>query len=275
MLTKRINTTYNMNRISMILSSCDKYEDLWYPFCYQLVANWPEFNMPIYLGTESKHFSFTGLDIRCPLSGGEIYRQWSERLLQLLKKIDDEYILFMLDDFWLTEKVDVAKFNRVFSYMRDNKNIGFICLLHEEKFFLKGEIRDKITASEYEDLNEWKKGLPFRITTQAGLWRKKYLIKLLRSHESAWYFETRATWRSKFYHERVFDVKRDIITYPIGGFLGGGKCYKDYIHYYPNEILDIPLKRGVISYGATKSYPKEARGILYYWNLLKSITPKW
>ena len=264
-----------MDNISMVLMSCDKYEDAWYPFFHQLKANWPEFDMPIYLGTESKCFSYDGLDIRCPLAGGKEYRQWSERLLQLLKKIDSEFILFMLDDFWLTSKVDKDVFMRIKSYIENDRYIGFVCLLHESKSFATDEQRKKIVSSKYEDLVEWEKGLPFRITTQAGLWRKSFLVKLLRSHESAWYFETRATWRSKFCKEKVYNVKESLLSYPTGGFFGGGKCYKDYIGLYPSEILQEPLKRGTISFGETRSYPPKSKGVKYCWELVKSVWPKW
>ena len=259
----------------MILSSCDSYEDAWYPFCHQLVTYWPEFDMPIYLGTESKTFKYEGLNIMNPLSGGKIYRQWSERLLQLLKRIDSEFVLFMLDDFWLTEKVDDSEFKRIFSYMEKDKSIGYICLKQEVKDYSSATDKANAVDCEYPELWECKANKSYRITTQVGLWRKKYLIKLLRSHESAWFFETRATWRSKFYRERVFDVKKTVLTYPIGGFFGGGKCYSDYIDLYPKEILEVPLKRGTIQFGATRTYPKDVKGIMYYWNLLKSISPKW
>lgn len=264
-----------MTDISMVLMTCDEYEDTWWPFVTQLRSNWPEFNMPIYLGAESKIFSYPGFDIRCPLSKGRVYSQWSKRLLELLDKIESEYVLFSLDDFWLTDKVDNTEFQHVFTYIKSNRNIGFICLLHEDKLFLNQEQRKLIIESEFEDLNEWKKGLPFRITTQAGIWRKKYLIKLLRSHESAWFFETRATWRSKFCKERVLNVKHSILNYPVGGVIGGGMLYRDYLPLYNKNITSKCLSRGLIDFGAPKNYPAIKKGFMYYYSIFKSVLPKW
>lgn len=264
------------NNISMILCSCDSYNDTWEPFCKQLIKNWPSFNMPIYLCTESKEFSYPQLDIRCPLSHESIYTNWSKRLIKLLKKIDSEFVLFMLDDFWITEPVDTNAINRIKSYMENDKQMGFVCLKNE------GGKKNKIPETsrrincKYPELVQCLSREPFRITTQAGIWRRKYLIKILRSHESAWYFETRATWRSKFYKSKIYDIKRTAIKYPVGGFLWGGKCYNEYIHLYPKDITQESLnKRGTINFGTKREYPNIKKGISYYYSILLSMIPKW
>lgn len=260
----------------MILSSCDNYEDTWAPFFICLKKYWTSFEMPIYLSTETKNTNFTGCDIRCPLSGGNVYKQWSERLEKLLNYIEEDYILFMLDDFWLTERVDEQFLWKVLDYMKSNKDIGFVCLKQEIKDYCSDKEKANAVDCEYPDIWEYKPQKSFRITTQAGLWRKDYLKKILRRHESAWYFETRATWRSRFYSERVFDVKRNVLTYPIGGTIGGGKLYEDYLDLYPVALYEETMnKRGTIKYGEKRTYPKEPRGFGYYFSLFKSVLPKW
>lgn len=266
-----------MKNISMLVSSCDSYDDAWKPFFVQLKKYWPQMDMPIYLGTESKTFEFEGLDIRCPLAGGPIYKQWSERLLRLLEHIDTEYILFSLDDFWLTAPVDDEKFRKIYSYIKQDKRMGFVCLKQE---LVEGKSSAKQFANavdcQYPELWRCLEGYSYRITTQIGIWRRSYLIKILRSHESAWYFETRATWRSKFYWERVYDVKESIFVYPVGGFFWGGQCYEDYKDLFDKELIAPCVeKRGFIHFGDKREYPPVPRGIKYYWSVLLSILPKW
>lgn len=266
----------SIKSISLVLCSCDSYEDTWVPFCTQLVKHWPGFNMPIYLCTESKTFSYPGLDIRCPLANGKVYKQWSKRLIKLLEKIDSEFVLFMLDDFWITESVDIQSFDRILNWMNEDKRMGFVCLRYEKRD--KNTIPETIRRKncQYPLLIQCLPKEPFRITTQVGLWRKKYLLKLLRSHESAWYFETRATFRSRFYYERIYDVKRTVVNYPVGGFLGGGKCYKDYADLYPLEIIAPSVtKRGYINFGESRSYPGIKKGLSYYRSIALSLMPKW
>lgn len=263
--------------ISMIFSSCDKYDDVWIPFFTQLKKFWPEFDMPIYLGTESKRFQYEGFDIRCPLADGPIYSQWSKRLLKLLKHIDTEYVLFTLDDFLLTAPVNNSIFERIYSYMEKDKRMGFVCL-KQEVIVGKSSRKDieSVVDCEYPELWRCLKNKSFRITTQFGIWKRSYLIKILRSHESAWFFETRATWRSKFYWERVYDVKETIIKYPVGGFLGGGKCYEDYKNLFDIDLIRPCIeKRGLINFGEQRSYLVNPKGLMYYWSIFLSILPKW
>ena len=260
--------TFKNHSLSLVLSSCDSYKDAWKPFCHQIKACWPEFNMPIYLNSENEEFHYESFDVRCPFAGKQLkFKEWSDRLIKLLEQIPDEFVLFMLDDFWLTEKVDHKRFKDILTIMESDEKIGFICLRRESN--PGGQ------DCEYPLLRESSKKKIFRITTQAGLWRRKYLIKILRAHESVWYFETRATFRSKYCREKVYDVKQTLLTYPIGGFLGGGKCYADYLEYYPAEIVkECVEKRGLINFGDLRSYPGIKKGLSYYISILKSITPK-
>lgn len=266
-----------MNNISMLFSSCDKYDDAWIPFFTQLKRFWPEFDMPVYMGTESKTFQFEGIDVRCPLAREPQYTQWSERLLKLLEHVDTEYVLFTLDDFWLTAPVDNTKFEKIFSYMKNDKRMGFVCL-KKEIIHGKSSAKDIKAAVECEYPELWRclKDKSFRITTQFGIWKKSYLKKMLRAHESAWYFETRATWRSKFYWERIYDVKESITIYPVGGFFGGGQCYKDYKTFFDEELIRPCVeKRGFIRFGDHRKYPPTPKGISYYWSIFLSMFPKW
>ena len=53
------------DRYTIVVSSCDAYSDLWEPFFKVLKAEWKGLDkIPIVLNTESKSFSYDGLDIR-------------------------------------------------------------------------------------------------------------------------------------------------------------------------------------------------------------------
>ena len=267
----------NDMNVSMVLSSCDSYDDTWRPFFAQLKKHWPDFNMPVYLGTESKTFQYDQFDIRCPLSEGEKYCQWSKRILKLLDYVETDYVLFALDDFWLTDEVDQDAFYKVLNYMQQSKRMGFVCLKQE---VIPGKSSEMDIAScidsEYPELYRCLKNKSFRITTQFGLWRKSYLKKILREHESAWYFETRATWRSQFYWERIYSVKQSIFKYPVGGFIGGGKCYEDYIELFDRDLISQTItKRGIIKYGSPRKYPDVEKNFNYYYSKILSVLPKW
>ena len=209
--------------VTFVLSSCDKCSDLWGPFFTLLKSHWLNFDYHVYLCTDSKQFSFEGFDISCPLQMA-IGSTWSENLMTLLKQIDKEYVLLMLDDFWLKADVDV---NRLYQYeqmMKEDKNIGFICLVHQ----LEPSIINPL-SKEYPGLIEYGQRTPYRVTTQAGLWRRNYLQSLLRRHESAWWFEmfgSKRSWKSSY---SSYVVRDSVLSYDDGGVLFRGSYVSEYV----------------------------------------------
>ena len=94
-----------MEDCTLLLNSYDGGEDLWEGFFTALYVQWKEFDLPVVLNTETKKFDFKSLNIRtinCPKKNVS----WGKRLIDCLKKIDTEYVLFFLDDFWLDAPVD-------------------------------------------------------------------------------------------------------------------------------------------------------------------------
>ena len=94
------------NDCTMVVSTCDKYDDTWEAFFKCIKKNWPKFDMPIILNTESKEYKLDGLDIRSYKMFENKNVPWGKRLKEHLKKVDTDFVFFMLDDYFLVEKVD-------------------------------------------------------------------------------------------------------------------------------------------------------------------------
>lgn len=219
-----------MNKYSFVLSSCDNYSDLWNPFFHQLKKYWKGFDYDVYLCTESKKYQMEGLRVHCPLNVPRS-NTWSENLIELLEHIETEYVIFMLDDFWLKKPVDTEKLAEIMETFDKDKNIGFLCLLHQPASVLP-------VSKEYPMLVEYPRKAKYRITTQVGLWRKDYFLKILRSHESAWQFEIYGNKRSGRYKENTYvisDKTNSIFDYDSGGVLYRGKYVKEYVEYFEKE----------------------------------------
>ena len=219
-----------MNNVSFVLSSCDNYCDLWNPFFTQLKKYWTGFDYDIYLCTESIKFEYEGLRIHCPLNVPKS-NTWSENLMSLLSEINTEYIIFMLDDFWLKKAVNTEELAELLKIFDNDKNMGFLCLLHQPSSTLS-------SSKDYPMLVEYPRKARYRITTQVGLWRKSYLLKILRNHESAWQFEIYGNKRSRRFPENTYVLsnKTDaIFDYDSGGVLYRGKFVEEYIEYFEEE----------------------------------------
>ena len=227
------------NNIPLIVSSCDKCSDLWQPFFYLVKKNWPDFNRKVYLCTDTKSFACEGFDIVCPLrmpSGST----WSENLMSLLKGMDEEYVLLMLEDFWLKAEVDVIQLHQSEEILKNDPTVGFICLVHQ-----LDPSPDNPTSENYSNLIEYGRHTPYRVTTQAGLWRRDYLLSLLRKHESAWWFEMFGSKRSRRSDYHSFVVRKSVFSYDDGGVLFRGCYVEEYIKYFKGDknIFINPRRR--------------------------------
>ena len=84
----------NNFKAAILVSSCDAYEDVWNPFFALFKKYWPNCKYNIYLNTESKMFSYDGLNITC-LHPGESEKQisWSNRLKQALLQVEEDVVI--------------------------------------------------------------------------------------------------------------------------------------------------------------------------------------
>lgn len=223
------------NIIPLIVSSCDKCSDLWQPFFALVKKYWTGFDRKVYLCTDSKAFEYKGIDIECPLRMPQ-GSTWSENLMTLLKQIKEDYVLFMLDDFWLKTKINIAQLNRCEEIIKSDSEIGFICLIHQLE-----PSADNPVSTKYPFLIEYGRKTPYRVTTQAGLWRRDYLLSLLRKHESAWWFEMFGSKRSCRSKYRSYVVSESLFDYDDGGVLFRGSYVKEYVDRFRKDehvVLD-------------------------------------
>lgn len=187
-----------MNNITFLLNSCDKYSDTWTPFFSLLKKNWPNLNMPIVLNTETKQFSFEGLEIS--VCNTPDAKTWSERFLSVLEKVSTEYVLVFLEDFFIEDKVNEEEFDRCFHYIVQHSNVGCVSFKNTPGGTIESE-----TLSGYSKLPAKAK---WRVNCQAGIWRVSFLKKLLKKHENAWEFESWGSYRSRFYKDEIYSVMK-------------------------------------------------------------------
>lgn len=267
-----------LDNISFLYCTCDGYDDLWIIYFKHLKKYWPEMSCPIYLCTEQKKFTYDGYDIRCPLSKVSVDKScWSKRLIMLLKQVPEEYIIFTLDDFVITQRVNHDVVAKSVELMKEKSDVGYICFHQELTANSNEERKHNALPAEIPELHLCKKGMPYRITTQVGLWRKSYLLKLLKAHESAWQFEVRANLRANIYYNRtkIYDVNNPVVEYPSGGIVWRGKVLDAHISLFdPEDINPIVEKRGVVTrVEHNKGTGVRKKKFKDYWNYVLSYLP--
>ena len=170
------------NNLTILVCSCDNYEDLWNPFFTLLKKYWPSVSdIPIVLNTESKNFVFDGLNITCNHSFAE--KRYGKRMLNTLSNIKTKYVLLLLDDFFLRKSVSEEKLCQILDWMENDKDIAYF------------NCENSYTYTSYE-VNKYPgfKRLPpandFTLNMQAAIWRTKILKEFWRPSASPWEWET-------------------------------------------------------------------------------------
>lgn len=186
------------NKVTILVNSCDKYEDAWEPFFRLLRIHWPECeNYKIVLSTETKSYNCSFLDVKTVNANGN--QSWSARLKSTLGQIETEYVLFFLEDFFLLEKVRTDIFDKALELIESDKKVGLITF---SKRRYGSTFPDK---TDYERcFIEQPKSVKNRTNVLVGLWRKEYFLKLLYGDENPWEYEKNSNIRSRFAGYKIF-----------------------------------------------------------------------
>ncbi len=204
--------------VTILVNSCDKYEDAWDPFFKLLKVQWPDCPYDMVLSTETKNYNCDCFNVKTINSPPEL--SWSARLKNVLNQIETEYVLFFLEDFFLLEKVRTDIFERALSLIESKPEIGLIT-------FSKRRWGSSFPEeTDYENcFVELKKNVTNRTNVLVGLWRKEYFLRLIFGDENPWEYEKNSNIRSRYAGYKIYtqnyDVSSPAFRYcmnPIDGF---------------------------------------------------------
>ena len=185
---------------AVLVVSCDAYRDLWTPFFRLFWRYWPDCPFPVYLGSNFERYP----DERVrSLTGGED-RAWSKNLKLFLEQMDSEYILLLLEDFFLDKRVSSVMFLGHLSALR--KLRGTMLRVYPKR-------GPNIKLKGYPSIGAIHRSTPFRISAQAAIWKRAELLALLREDETAWQFEQQGTIRSQASADGFFCTYAPLVSY--------------------------------------------------------------
>lgn len=197
-----------MQDLTILVNTSDSFEDCWVPFFTLLQRYWPECPYPIVLNTEKKDFQFPGLNIRTSKVNLDEPRRltWSECLAKCLDGIETPYIFYLQEDYFLESKVDTKSFEALLQALRSGEadvvrvlECGGAGPWHPTKNPLLWEVDQKAT---------------YRISLQAGIWKKSVLRNSIKLHESPWQLEGFGSARARRRKEKIMCVNRDTFSHP-------------------------------------------------------------
>lgn len=172
---------------TVLISSCDAYVDILPTFFLLLKKNWPNLSYRIVLSTEATEYRDDNLTVD-NIHPSDPRCTWTERLYDALTKINTDTVFLLCDDFFLYDKVNEEKISKIVKWLKADKKIASFTLW---------PISQGSRSSKYDGFQERDKYAKFKVAIVAGLWNKKWLMKMLRHRkESAWEFEPKANIRS-------------------------------------------------------------------------------
>ena len=250
---------------TVVVSTCDKYHELWKIHFHFLFKNWPSLvknNIPIIL-TNNK-IPFNHKNVISANLGDDF--NWSDNIIRTLKKVETKYVVLLLEDYILDAKVNVNRLQEIIDYM-DQTKAAYTELI-EEKIAIEAE--DEIKYPEnIDNLIIKSKNTKYRASLQATVWNGKILSKLLKNGESAWSFEHKASERSNNLDNNFYMViKENVISYKNA--VHNKKYNQDVIAYINENGLNFSPSQEFLS--VKKSfYQKFAEKIKLYVNELKEM----
>jgi len=128
---------------------------------------------------------------------------WSHNLLRGLQELKNDYILVLLEDLFLNNKISNNYFNQISNWIDENNpNYLRLCISHKPNYFddLIGEI-PQVT--------------PYKTSIMPCIWKKSILKDLLKKGESAWDFEIKGS-RRAYKYDGFYAVYNDFLSYENG-----------------------------------------------------------
>lgn len=229
-----------MKNYSLLITSCDSFEDVWSPFFKLYKKYWNDEELPIYIITEKKEASYPSLGISSTMVevGKNTRLTWSEALSESLNKVKTDLVLLHLDDCFITSEVNVGFIDNVANIMLSDTSIDAVYLTHSGP-----------KSCEFEngkDLLKVKKFSSYKVSTMSCLWRKDVLQSLLKPEENAWMFEIFGTKRAhlnSYNFLKVANKNLDAIKY-INTGITKGKWNPDVVAFFEDNdiIMDFKIR---------------------------------
>lgn len=223
-----------LNDVVILINSCDQNYDVLSLLIKSIDENWKENPFKIKINTESNGLFNAKNSIKDV--------EWGERLIKNLNSLQATYVIFLLDDYILEEKINIELIYKALEVLHaDESGAAFYlnyCTSHEEK---NG---DYFKLKAVDDA---------RLNSHPAIWRRKDLLQLTESFDTPWSWETFGNYRTfnsikNFYS--VASKEKDIYKYDyrLGGAIYRGKWVKEVVEPLTNRFgLSIDLsKRGFV-----------------------------
>jgi len=195
----------------------------------------PSFDLPTHC-----EFVSIGAFVDYPVS------KWSNGLIKLLERIEDEYILFMMDDYWLNRRVDQRTIDDLTDYLMAHRDLARLDLTGDRLGASGWVSHGRVNGLELIRSNPQS---PYHFSFQAALWRRSLLLDCLTPDLTPWESEINGDHRLRELGYLVVGTKQPPLRYTIAvqqGKLALDGGYQTSAYALPVTDADHLIKTGMI-----------------------------
>lgn len=188
-----METTKNL---TIVLGTCDSYLK-YIPNCVHLLNKYFEPSCRKIIVGETQKIEYLGYDWVLP---GKV--QWGDRMKQAVGLIDTDYTFFMLDDYYLSQKLSVDFFDWLITFMnRECANKITLTPVPDWAGYKYLETID--TIKRMSPQSEWLS------SAQPAIWKTSHLLNVLDKNYDPWDFEILGSAKLQGKEKSHFVIKLD------------------------------------------------------------------
>ena len=212
----------------ILVLSCDKNEDIFYPFYKCMEKYWKGHPEIIYATESVKNPYYRTISYNEPLW------KWTKRIRQTLEDIEDDKILLMIDDCFIRKNVDVERIEYLEKKL--DGNVAAFCF---EKSYDEND-----EETDIDGMKKRKHGAVYEVSINCGLYDRKKLIDLLKGEHNPWEVEGIQDNRGYDFYINDGDY---IIDWGYEAFkptgLFKGKWCRNIIQFFKDEEIEMNYER--------------------------------
>ena len=193
--------------LSVFVHSTDSYSDCWQPLFELIRIYWPDRTAPLFLNNEFLDYKHPGLEIYNTFVGNasrfDRFHSWSCRFIAGLKQVKSPYVLYLQEDYFLSNRVRQEKIDEILEIMEreglTNVNLQFSTPRKSWRHH-----------PSHPDFIEMPQRGGYRLSTSAGIWRVEKLLSYLKPGETVWQWERDGSRRAHNIKDSIYFMNPDL-----------------------------------------------------------------
>ncbi len=216
-----------MKELTLLIGSCDNYASLW-PICADLIQKYWEIDCDKIIVAENYSQScpqeFKLINAGC--------RTWTERMLYALDSVKTPYVFFILEDYFLSERVSKEMIDQFLFFLKIHEANKIALTTIPEGFYKTSKFYENL----YDNIYKMDDDSDYLTSVQPAIWKTSFLKELLQQDNwNPWEFEIIGSARIKGKDNKIFIKKKNDPIY-FNAVRKGGYFSEGYFEFIEKEL---------------------------------------